>query len=76
MMAGVMRATPPGGRRGSIGVVLELVVLVAFREPDPDAADPDADADSDADLVIVEDADGAGVAAAEFPLVAEAVFEF
>ena len=52
-----MRATPPGGRRGSIGVVFVLVVLVAFPEvkpPDPDFngdpnADPDAETDDDPD---------------------------
>lgn len=53
----MIRATPPGGSRGSIGVVFVLVVLVAFPDPeppdpeppDPERTDPEPDADFDAD---------------------------
>jgi hypothetical protein len=43
---------PPGGRRGSIAVVLVAVVFVPLLDPDffvPDADVPDADADADAE---------------------------
>jgi hypothetical protein len=48
MTAGVINATPPGGRRGSIGVVLVLDVRVALDDPEP------LEADNDAEDVIVD----------------------
>jgi hypothetical protein len=51
---------PPGGRRGSIAVVLVAVVFVPLLDPDffvPDADVPDADADADADAESETDAE-------------------
>jgi hypothetical protein len=54
MSAGVIRAIPPGGKRGSIGVVLVLVVFVAL----PDTEPPEPDAEADGATVIDPDCEG------------------
>jgi hypothetical protein len=71
---------PPGGRRGSIAVVLVAVVFVPLLDPDffvPDADVPDADADAesetDAEAEAETDSDAAAVVAAASSVDAAAV---
>lgn len=69
MAAGVIREMPPGGRRGSMGVVLVLVVFVPVCDfvlflPDPEAAAV-SDAAASLSFLSVAEASAVSDAAAE-----------